>query len=98
MTRIFRGAFRFVSGAIATLRGEGMDLEPEDEPARYTAMEVSNDFDSVVVDQPGWGKEVPDPHRPPTPLGRMRRDAVNPLNRSMQTIRWVITPRLGPRM
>ncbi|MDZ7751305.1 MAG: FecR domain-containing protein [Gammaproteobacteria bacterium] len=126
VTRIFRGAFRFVSGAIARLRGEGMRvelsvatigirgtrvageadatsarvmlLEPEDDPARYTAIEVSNSFGSVVVDKPGWGTEVPDEYSPPTPPRRMQLDSINRLNRSMQTIRRVITPRMRPGM
>ena len=126
VTRIFRGAFRFVSGLIARARGERMRvelpvavigirgtrvageasatsatvvlLEPEDDPARPTAIEVSNAFGAVVVDKPGWGTEIPDEHSPPSPPRPMQLDTINRLNRSIQTIRRVITPRLGPRM
>lgn len=73
-------------------------LQPEDDPDRYTAIEVSNQFGSVVVDRPGWGTEIPDELSPPSPPRRMQLDTLNRLNRSMQTIRRVITPRVRPGM
>lgn len=73
-------------------------LEPEDEPDRETAIEVSNDYGAVVVDRPGWGTEVPDAFSPPSPPRRMDVDSLNRLNRSIQTLRRVITPRLPPRL
>lgn len=125
-TRIFRGTFRFVSGLVASLRPQAMEvrlpvavigirgtrvsgeasatsavvvlLEPEDDPQRETAIEVSNAYGAVVVDRPGWGTEVPDQFSPPSPPRRMDTDTLNRLNRSIQTLRRVITPRLPPRL
>ena len=73
-------------------------LAPEDEPERPTAIQVSNQYGLVVVDRPGWGTEVPDRFSPPSPPRRMNTDTLNRLNRSMQTLRRVITPRLPPRL
>ena len=41
-------------------------LEPEVAGTK-TAIEVSNSYGSVVIDQPGYGTEIPDDHSPPTP-------------------------------
>lgn len=128
-SRIFKGAFRFVSGLIARTKrrdmrvsvpvatigirgthvegevserqevdGKTVDasarvvlLEPEesDEPS---AIVVENRFGSVVIDQPGYGTEIPDEKSPPSPVRRMQLRAIDNLLRVIRT-----PGRMGPR-
>lgn len=109
---IFKGAFRFVSGLIASRRSRAMGvrtpvatigirgtnvagevdatsarimlLEPEDQ--RPTSIEVSNAFGSVVVDEPGYGTEVPDANSPPSPPQRMELRTIQNLMRTLQSV------------
>lgn len=67
-------------------------LEPEDE-AR-TAIEVSNAFGAVTIDEPGYGTEIPDAQSPPSPPRRMRLRAVDNLMRSLSTIQRMQAPRM----
>lgn len=70
-------------------------LEPE-ETGRSTAIEVWNDYGRVVIDQPGWGTEIPDASSPPSPPRRMRLQSITNLMRSLQTIQRLPRPR--PRL
>ena len=56
----------------------------EDEEGRDTAIEVSNQFGSVVIDEPGFGTEIPDEHSPPSPVRRMQIRTVNNLLRAIR--------------
>ena len=68
-------------------------LEPEE--AGPTAIEVSNAFGSVTIDEPGYGTEVPDANSPPSPARRMEMRTVQNLMRSMQSIgRMPVAPRI----
>jgi len=60
-------------------------VESED-TSRKTAIEVSNSFGSVTIDEPGYGTEIPDEYSPPSPPQRMRLQTINNLMRSMQSI------------
>ncbi len=60
-------------------------LDPEEAGAK-TAIEVSNDFGAVTIDEPGYGTEVPDARSPPSAPRRMRLRAVDNLIRSFSTI------------
>jgi len=72
-----------------------MLLDPEGEDAsRATAIEVSNRFGAVVIDQPGFGTEIPDEFSPPSPPQRMQIRAVENLLRSIQSIQRLQIPRL----
>ena len=66
-------------------------LEPEDEQ-RATAIEVSNAFGSVVIDEPGFGTEIPDEHSPPSPPRRMRLQTINNLMRMFQQLQRMRLP------
>ena len=66
-------------------------LEPETEDR--TAIEVSNAFGSVTIDQPGYGTEIPDAQSPPSPPRRMRLRAVDNLMRSLSNIQRMQVPR-----
>jgi len=66
-------------------------LEPEDEDR--TAIEVSNAFGAVTIDEPGYGTEIPDAQSPPSPPRRMRLRAVDNLMRSLSTIQRIQLPR-----
>ncbi|TNF94294.1 MAG: hypothetical protein EP297_12155 [Gammaproteobacteria bacterium] len=70
-------------------------MEPEGEP-RPTAIEVSNQFGSVTVDEPGYGTEVPDANSPPTPPRRMRANVIRNLTQSIRAVQRISVPR--PRM
>jgi len=60
-------------------------LEPEDDPRRSTAVEVSNQFGSVLIDQPGFGTEIPDQFSPPSPVRRMQVRQVEDLLRAIRS-------------
>ena len=60
-------------------------LEPEDDPRRSTAVEVANQFGSVVIDQPGFGTEIPDQFSPPSPVRRMQVRQVEDLLRAIRS-------------
>ena len=66
-------------------------LEPA-ETGSGAAIDVSNPFGSVTIDEPGYGTEIPDASSPPSPPRRMRLRAVENLIRSLSGI-----PRLPPR-
>jgi len=58
------------------------------------AIEVSNQFGKVEIEEPGYGTEIPDANSPPSPPRRM--DATNNMNRilrSVNTTRRVRIPR-----
>lgn len=67
-------------------------LEPDDEDR--TAIEVSNAFGAVTIDEPGYGTEIPDAQSPPSPPRRMRLRAVDNLMRSLSTIQRMQVPRM----
>ena len=56
----------------------------EDEEGRDTAIEVSNQYGSVLVEEPGYGTEIPDEHSPPSPVRRMQIRTVNNLLRAIR--------------
>ncbi len=60
-------------------------LEPEDDPKRSTAIEVANQFGKVVIDQPGYGTEIPDQFSPPSPVRRMQVRQVEDLLRAIRS-------------
>ena len=60
-------------------------LEPEDDPRRSTAVEVANQFGSVVIDQPGFGTEIPDQFSPPSPVRRMQLRQIEDLLRAIRS-------------
>ncbi|MDX1518685.1 MAG: FecR family protein [Gammaproteobacteria bacterium] len=66
--------------------------EPEDS-TRATAIEVSNQYGSVVIDEPGYGTEIPDQFSPPSPPQRMRLRTIDNLMRSLQSIQRINIPR-----
>lgn len=68
--------------------------EPQDTPPE---IEVSNQFGSVTIDQPGFGTDVPDQFSPPSPPRRMRLNTINNIVRSLQTIQRIRIPNV-PRM
>ncbi len=67
-------------------------LEPE-EP-RPTAIEVSNAFGSVTIDEPGFGTEIPDASSPPSPPRRMQLQTIQNLMRTLQSIGRIRPPRI----
>ncbi len=60
-------------------------LEPEDDPRRATAVEVANQFGSVLIDQPGFGTEIPDQFSPPSPVRRMQVRQIEDLLRAIRS-------------
>lgn len=66
--------------------------EPEDKSSK-TAIEVSNQYGSVFIDEPGYGTEIPDQFSPPSPARRMRLRTINNLMRSLQSIQRINMPR-----
>jgi len=59
-------------------------LEPEGSDAG-TAIVVENKFGSVVIDQPGYGTEIPDEKSPPSPVRRMQLRTLDNLQRVIRT-------------
>lgn len=56
----------------------------EDEQGDASAIEVFNDFGSVVIDQPGFGTEIADESSPPSPARRMQLRSINNLLRAIR--------------
>jgi len=57
-------------------------LEPEGSKAG-SAIVVENKFGSVVIDQPGYGTEIPDEKSPPSPVKRMQLRTIDNLQRAL---------------
>ncbi|MDO8990732.1 MAG: FecR domain-containing protein [Sideroxyarcus sp.] len=71
-------------------------MEPEEE-GKQTSIIVSNEFGSVVIDQPGYGTEIPDEKSPPSPVRKMQlRTVENVLRALRNSVRQSGTAR--PRM
>ena len=70
-------------------------LEPEGEP-HPTAIDVSNQFGSVTIDEPGYGTDVPDAHSPPSPPRRMKMQTIRNMMQSLRAVQRISVPR--PRM
>lgn len=68
-------------------------LEPVEGP-HPTAIMVSNDYGETLVDQPGYGTEIPDEHSPPSPARRMSMRTIENLMRSFRSISRVRPPML----
>ena len=68
-------------------------LEQPKDSSRKTAIEVSNEYGSTYIDEPGYGTEVPDEFSPPSPKKRMRLRTVDNLMRSLQSIQRINIPR-----
>lgn len=56
----------------------------EDEEERNSSIEVFNEYGSVIIDQPGFGTEIPDETSPPSPARRMQVRSVNTLLRAIR--------------
>jgi hypothetical protein len=121
VSRILKGAFRFVTGLIAqkerksvqvgvivaTIGIRGTHFEGEvserqekdgqrvDASARVVLLEpergggsaivVENKFGSVVIDQPGYGTEIPDEKSPPSSVRRMQLRTLDNLLRVIRS-------------
>ena len=59
-------------------------LEPEGSDGG-SAIVVENKFGSVVIDQPGFGTEIPDEKSPPSPVRRMQLRTLDNLLRVIRT-------------
>jgi hypothetical protein len=71
-------------------------LEAE-EKGKETSIVVSNEFGSVVIDQPGYGTEIPDEKSPPSPVRKMQLHTVDNVLRALRSsVRRGGTPK--PRM
>jgi hypothetical protein len=68
-------------------------MEPEDDPAKPTAILVSNDYGSVMVDQPGYGTEIPDEHSPPGAVRKMQVRTIDNITRALRNA----TPKSIPK-
>lgn len=95
-----------VSTAVATIGIRGTEvaveadatsativLEPPEDENKKTAIEVSNEFGSVLIDEPGYGTEIPDQFSPPSPARRMRLRTIENVMRSLQNIQRINIPR-----
>ena len=68
-------------------------LDNPEDSGRKSAIEVSNSFGSVTIDEPGYGTEIPDKFSPPSPPRRMSLQTINNLTRSLQSIQRMNIPR-----
>lgn len=59
-------------------------LEPEASRDK-TAIIVGNKFGSVVIDEPGYGTEIPDEKSPPSPVRRMQLRTIDNLLRVLRS-------------
>ena len=102
---------RVKTGVVATIgiRGTTVGGEVEGEAATIvlledeagtgaSAIEVGNDYGSVVIDQIGFGTRVPDAHSPPSPPARMTLRTIENLVRNLSNIQRISVPRPRPAM
>ncbi|MFT5172425.1 MAG: hypothetical protein ACI8W7_000589 [Gammaproteobacteria bacterium] len=82
-----------VAGEVDATSARIMLLAPEGE-SRPTSIDVSNDFGSVVIDEPGFGTEVPDANSAPSPPRRMQLRTVQNLMRTLQSVGRIRPPRI----
>jgi len=78
-----------VTGSATASSAQIILLEPDD--GRQTSIEVANQFGQVVIDEPGFGTDVPDASSPPSPPRRFEQNAINNILRSFRSV----TPRLS---
>jgi len=71
-----------VGGEVSQSSAKIVLLRPPEQKA--TAIEVSNEYGSVYIDEPGWGTLIPDEHSPPSTPRRMRLRAVENMMRAIQ--------------
>ena len=123
VSKITKGAFRFISGLIARKRPNAMQVrgavatigirgthvvgefdetsgtiilvKPEGEP-HPTAIDVSNQYGMVTIDEPGYGTEIPDANSPPSPPRRMKERVIRNMMNSLRAAQRISVPR--PRM
>jgi hypothetical protein len=69
-------------------------LLPPEEGDEPSAIEVSNQFGSVTIDEPGFGTEIPDANSPPSPPRRMQLRTIQNLQRTLQSIGRIRPPRI----
>lgn len=81
-----------VGGEVTETTATVVLLEPEEEDGP-TAIEVSNQFGTVTIDEPGFGTDVPDQFSPPSPPRRMQLRTIQNLIRSINTIQRIRVPR-----
>ncbi len=72
----------------------GVVLLEQENGTAANAIEVSNQFGGVLIDEPGFGTEIADEFSPPSPPRRMQIRSVENLLRSMQSIQRLQVPRL----
>ena len=65
----------------------------EDEEGKDTSIVVFNDYGSVVIDEPGYGTEIPDEHSPPGAVRRVQLRSINNLLRVMRNTTRSSTPK-----
>lgn len=67
-----------------------------DDDGSVGAINVSNEFGAVDIDQAEFGTEIPDEFSPPSPPRRMQMNTIQNLTRGLQNIQRMNVPR--PRM
>ena len=71
-----------------------MVLLAQEDPEAANAVDVTNEFGSVVLDQPGYGTEIPDAKSAPTPPRKMNIRTIQNMLRSMQSVHRLSAPRM----
>jgi FecR-like protein len=72
-----------VAGEVGATSAKIVLMEKED-PTAANKIEVFNEFGSVIIDEAGYGTEIPDEFSPPSPVRRMRLQTINNVTRSIQ--------------
>jgi hypothetical protein len=72
-----------IDGKVIDASAKIVLMEPEEE-GKATSILVSNDFGSVVIDQPGYGTEIPDEKSPPSPVRKMQLHTVENVLRALR--------------
>jgi hypothetical protein len=103
-------AMRVRTGVVATIgiRGTTVGGEVDGDSATIvlladeggagaSAIEVGNDYGTVVIDQAGYGTRVPDAVSPPSPPVRMTLRSIDNLLRNLHSIQRNAVPRMPVR-
>ena len=81
-TRIIKGVFRFLTGALAKRDPAAMQVQLSVAAIGIRGTHVGGE----VLDEAGYGTEIPDANSPPSPPRRMRLRSIANLTRTLQSV------------
>jgi len=82
-TTVAGEVFELREGEDGPIEASAITVLLEAEEEQHSSIKVFNEYGGVIIDQPGFGTEIPDEASPPSPARRMQLCSVNPLPRAI---------------